>query len=678
MTETPGFRPGPIRRWRSELLASAACLAMLGAGALEASAQDPPDSVVVEADTSRADSLLSRADSLLFRADSLLADSLLADSLRLDSLSVDTIPLLDPGAPARAEAGIWEWNQEQLLWASGFTLADLLRDVPGIWITRVGDYGSAVTTTAFGTGRLRVRIDGVEWIPYQARVVDLAQVPLTGYRTVRVRRGVGGVTIDLYSLRSEDARAYSIIEVGTGDLQTNLFRGTFLLPGALGGTLSGSLERVDTEGDRREEPGALTGIWLRYSLNRGRNSGLEVELRNRSIKQDLFAPREFSRRDVTVRGRVRVAEGVILSSHYTSSSTDGSGGLAIDTVTGDEIEVTGEGIGQLGADLSVRRGNAWGRAGYRRLRGLGVPSSLIDLDVGVSQDRYGGIAAELQRQGWDGRSTRRVGLRGWTTDRLGPYAFFEIDDGSTGIPFVPLLGGGLVRVDSTGTVNIPGALRVQERTSSRFGAGIRWRGLEVEGARVRIEADSVHPLGLATDRGPFAVPGGVRSGVEVRARIPLLVMDNLEFRGSVVRWDDALGSATPDSLNVAPLSVDPWPYLPSFTYDARLHYRSTFLPTENFEMLVVLGIRERDPMTVFTAVDTLPAPPAEGQGPLAPPTNSVPFSQTWYARLELRIVSLRVFVEWENLTLRDANQDFPDRVFPRSRAVYGVRWTLHN
>ena len=42
------------------------------------------------------------------------------------------------------------------------------------------------------------------------------------------------------------------------------------------------------------------------------------------------------------------------------------------------------------------------------------------------------------------------------------------------------------------------------------------------------------------------------------------------------------------------------------------------------------------------------------------------------------IVSVRIFVSVENLAVRDVNQDFPGRILPRTRAMYGVRWTLWN
>jgi hypothetical protein len=57
---------------------------------------------------------------------------------------------------------------------------------------------------------------------------------------------------------------------------------------------------------------------------------------------------------------------------------------------------------------------------------------------------------------------------------------------------------------------------------------------------------------------------------------------------------------------------------------------------------------------------------------------SVPFYQNWYARMEVRIVTVRIFIGWENFTIRRNLQDFPGRLLPITRAVYGLRWTMWN
>ena len=52
--------------------------------------------------------------------------------------------------------------------------------------------------------------------------------------------------------------------------------------------------------------------------------------------------------------------------------------------------------------------------------------------------------------------------------------------------------------------------------------------------------------------------------------------------------------------------------------------------------------------------------------------------QCRYGRFQMRIVSLRVFIAWDNFTVRRNLQDFPDRLLPQTRAMYGLRWTMWN
>ena len=57
---------------------------------------------------------------------------------------------------------------------------------------------------------------------------------------------------------------------------------------------------------------------------------------------------------------------------------------------------------------------------------------------------------------------------------------------------------------------------------------------------------------------------------------------------------------------------------------------------------------------------------------------TVPWYQSWYGRLQVRVVTVHVFIMWENFTVRQENQDYPGRLLPATRALYGVRWSLWN
>ena len=77
-------------------------------------------------------------------------------------------------------------------------------------------------------------------------VTDLSQVGLGGISHVRLERSMGELVIDMVSYEFADGRPYSLVEAGTGDLNTNLFRGTFANPTALGGSIAVALERADS------------------------------------------------------------------------------------------------------------------------------------------------------------------------------------------------------------------------------------------------------------------------------------------------------------------------------------------------------------------------------------------------------------------------------------------------
>jgi hypothetical protein len=147
--------------------------------------------------------------------------------------------------------------------------------------------------------------------------------------------------------------------------------------------------------------------------------------------------------------------------------------------------------------------------------------------------------------------------------------------------------------------------------------------------------------------------------------------------GSYQQWDQAEDAwTTPeDSLGVPELLPEdeaPWRYLPRRSYQGAISFHDTFLPTENLEVWFDLGAWGRDPMTVPFPEEILVGEETRYVQP------TVPFYQNWFVRLQVRVVTVRVFIVWENFTLRAGNQDFPGRLQPATRSVYGVRWTIWN
>lgn len=648
-------------------LAAAVLLAVLLPAS--AAAQDPPDSLQAIPD--------SLQDSTRV-ADSLAADSLGQDSLGVDSAAVDSValppvlPTLPDPAPAGSLTGIREWDRAALMSTRAQTLWELLADIPGLVSVRSGDYGAAATVFPAGHsgGGLRVYYDGAEHLPLEGSVPDLTRIPVSGLGAVRVVPRPGGVDVHLSRLVHTDPRPMSLIEAGTGDLDTNMLRATFSYPRALWGKTILGLERLDTRG--RDTPGAVTGGWLRYSLHRGDRAGLGFEYRRIGTQRDVFTdePGSVSRSDWTVHGRWAPTDGLLAEAWRTGASV----------VAGDSLEAfpfSAESRGQSGVRFSVGRGGLWGRATARFNVGEGIVDRELSAELSAVWPRWGGVTARTRRESWDGASGESFDLSAWVTPISYVAVFAEIGGGTRSVPYLKplpppepdsLMGGaGTVGPDTTmvdpDSVDAGPAARFTDHSGSRLGVRLAWRDIEVTGAMVSTEADSIWPTQLLFDRGGLVLPQPRRRGLELTGRIPLWPR-GLALLGEVQLWE-AEDSATAGLL-----------YFPEHQYRGSFTFHRQYFPTGSFEVWVDVGARGRAAMKV-------PQPdPAGGVGlapeePAGVPT-VVPFYQDWYLRLQLRVLDLNIFATVENVTFRRNNQDVPGRLLPITRGIYGVRWTFWN
>jgi len=192
---------------------------------------------------------------------------------------------------------------------------------------------------------------------------------------------------------------------------------------------------------------------------------------------------------------------------------------------------------------------------------------------------------------------------------------------------------------------------ITDRRATRLGATLSWRGLALSGARLQVESDSLIPLGIEPDRGSPFLAGAELSGWELWGRVPTF-WENLRLEGSLQQWDE------------------PGMYLPEQIYRGALVFHKTYLESENFELWWKLGVRGNSVMTVHL----LGEEDEEGLRPL----ETVPFYQNWYGRIQIRIVTVQVFIGWDNFIRRRNLQNFPGRVLPITRTWYGLRWTMWN
>jgi hypothetical protein len=638
----PATRTGRRAGAPTARLLLAALLAGLP-GALRA--QVPPDTL--RPDTLRVDTLGP--------APRLPGDTLPpADTVEADTIFYN-LPPMDHRPAGGWESGAWRWNHDEIVASGASTLVDLVESVPGMVALRAGDYGTPQAATAFGLGGGRIRVfrDGFEVVPLAGGSADLSRVGLGGITEVRLERFPGEVRIYLSSLEFDDGRPYSLLEAGTGDLNTNLLRGTFANPTTLGGDLSLALERADSRGARGNAAGNVQGTWLRYQLHHGNTAGLALDFRRMgSASDDTAYAAKVTRTDLTIRGRASLPHGLTAEAYWGRSQHDVED-------TRDTFATEGGRRSQVGVRAAWEHEGLFGEAAYRHFGGAALPSGRLDLSVGGDRATVGGFVAELDRAAWEGTSTSARRLRAWTRPLLGLSAFASWDSGTYGARTLPLLG--VTGPPDTTTQQPPTPeepppdFRVTDRTASRLGLQWAWRGVVLSGARLRIRADSLLPVGIQPDRGQPALAGGERRGWEVWARFPLPVLEGLHVEGSLQEWDEA------------------WSYMPRRIYRGAAVYHRTFLETGDFEMWATVGVTGHDPMTVRQVVGEL----TDDQGNvLGPELGQVPFYQSWYGRLQLRIVTVRVFVGWDNFTIRRNLQDFPDRLLPITRAFYGVRWTM--
>jgi hypothetical protein len=610
------------------------------------------------------------------RPDSLVLDTLRSDTLELDldtiprpaegdSVSADTIfynlPRLQGEDPPGWGRGIWAWDHDDIMASGAVSVAELVAEVPGIVTLLGGDYGTPLGLSAFGTGGggFRVFRDGFEVTPLSGGVTDLQRIGLGGVHHVRLERSAGEMLIHLRSLEFEDGRPYSLVEAATGDMDTNIFRGAFADPVALGGSVALAIERADTQGRSGNEAGNRQGTWVRYQLHRGDDTGLALDFRRMGIETsvpDYVSP--ATRTDWTIRGRHRLTRDLVFEL-YTGNSTH-----AVEDVR-TTYETEGGSVRQSGLRLSFQRDGIWMRGALRRFSG-DLPAHRMDAAAGLSRVAVGGISGRVQRASWGGTSTSATALRAWTEPFFGLSLFGSWESGTYGARSGPPLDV-VPPPDTTGTEAPPadtvdvGELMplfgLTERTARRLGAQLQWKSARISGALLKLESDSLLPLGLEMDRGLPLLPGAERSGWEVWGRVPVPIMEGLHLKGSLQRWETA------------------GIYLPEEIYRGGFEYHKVLKATGTAELWWALGVRGRKPMSIHSLGEEVLD---DETGETSLRYTTVPFFQSWYARIQIRIVSMRIFIGWENFTRRPELQDFPDRVLPVTRSYYGIRWTLWN
>lgn len=600
----------------------------------------------------RPDSAQAARDSARTAADTLGAEPPSAARVADDSVSADTIfhnlPGLEVGLSSGFATGVWTWDHAAILAAGALTLGELVAEVPGLLVLLGGDYGTPIGLSAFGTGGGGVRVlrDGFEVFPLDGGMADLQRVGLVGVARVRLERTGGETVIELTDHRYDDGRPFSLVEAGTGQLDTNAFRGMFADPTALGGSVALGLERVDTRGYGSAEGGNRTGGWFRYQLHRGGRMGLALDWRRMgSETQVLDYAGSVRRTDAALRARLEIVPGLSVEAYAgrsTHSVDDGS----------PEHAFEGGSRAQQGLRIAAARAGLWAKGALRRYPDDDLPTRRADVSIGF--ERAGaGASARVAHADWAGEAVSSYGASGWIAPFSALTLFGSFESGAYAARSGPPMD---VALEPTPPAASPPpappgpTYAVAERTVLRAGAQVSYQGAALALAGLRSESDLVLPLGLELDRGAPAVGGSQRTGAEVWASLPTR-WRSLRLEGSYQVWDGAA------------------PYLPRQIYRGALLFRRTYLESGNFELWWTLGVRGHDPMQVL-----VPGTSAGDPGGLA----TVPFYQSWYGRIQARILTVRLWLGWENFTVRRNLQHVPGRILPITRSFFGLQWDLWN
>jgi len=619
------------------LTAAALASALLAGAARQAGAQIAPDSARAAPDSAEV-----LPDSLRILLDSARAQS----GATQDSVPADTIfynlPVLESGVPTGFATGVWVWDRQEIMTSAAHTLAELLSEVPGLVTLLGGDYGTPLAVSALGVagGGLRIVRDGFELYPLDGGLADLQRIALVGVQRVRFERFGGEMLIELTTYQHDDGRPFTLVEAGTGQLDTNLFRGTFADPTALLGSVAAGLERVETRGYGENEGGNRTGGWLRYQLHRGDRAGLALDWRRMgSATQVSDYASSVTRTDVTLRGRIEVVDGVVVEAYTGRSSHD---------VDDDRPEYDFEGgsRSQHGVRAAIRRDAIWARGAYRLFTDDDLLSHRVEGSGGYTGSGFG-ASGQVSQASWGGESTFAYGVSGWVGPVAGVTFFGSLESGTYAGRSDPLLDELPEPEPPPAALPAPppAAFATTERTVVRAGTSVTRLGTALAFAGLRAENDLHLPLATELDRASPVTTGAERYGVEAWGSLPT-PWSSLRLEGSYQWWESE------------------GPYLPKQIYHGAFVFHRTYLESGNFELWWSIGVRGHDPMLVFVADD--------GQGG-AGGLERVPFFQSWYGRITARIVAVQLFFTWENFTRRQNLQDFPGRVLPLTRSFFGLR-----
>jgi hypothetical protein len=578
-----------------------------------------------------------------------------ADSLRLDSLDKaikgDTVkaPLARFEMPHDYDlVPRLRFTREQILQTGAENIADVLDKVPGITTYRSGWAAGLHAATYLGDGaRLRLFLDGVELDPIGARsrgLEDLTDIPLWTLDELVIERTPGEVRVWMRTWTVTKTIPYTRVDIFTGDLNTNAFRGQFArrwrngmllqLGGQQVATQTGRVSAFTTTGvSRARSDGTLQGFLLRTGWAHGKTS-IDVFAQAVSRDRDPHTARtgftnlpsfKGQRRD----GYVRLGYGDTTRGFWALAMVEA---LRTKVINKDSLVISGKDTTKLGVDTIASRTQQVAAVGYRGTNWQLSLTDRIRVEPGYRQH------APVVR----GNYTLGMLDAGLWLEQNGRDSTGRTD------AFVRLQPLEWLRVTTAYSRRSPADSTLRPmNNAARVEAAVRFRRLWLGGGVLKTDASIYRNLPL------LGLPDGdlasaAAQGILASAQGVLYKSIQLDLQA--VRWNTGQFNRPRSTVHAELAVVTDW--------------RKRF-PKGEFGLNTRLMYDRRDgvPFNYGTAG--------------APDTRVTEAAQVVTGLLEIRIQQATVFYEYRNLT-GGAYEQIRGITMPPAVQLYGMRWIFFN
>ena len=541
------------------------------------------------------------------------------------------------------------WRRDSILATGALNLADLLDRVPGITTYRSGWLAGVHAASFNGDGsRIRVFLDGVELDAVEPRnggMLDLTDVPIWNLDEVQIERAPGEVRVWLRSMTVTSTTPATRVDIFTGDLNTNGFRGflsrrwrngfAFQFGGQQIATQSGRVSAITGQetSTRLRSDGELQAFYLRLGWSRRRWSA-DVFANATSRDRDGHTPRtdylplpgyKGQRRDAYVRVGYGDTTRGLWSQALLSAVRTKQQGSDTTLVSGtDSIFIEGDTIrGQTQHVLAVGyRASWWSASLTNRLRPTN--GALQQAPVFRGQLSWWKLDAGtwIERRGRD------------STDRSDLFARLRP------LPWVTLLVGRSTRTPTDTT-------RPPTGSSLRAEAAVRFKGLWFGGGVLRDDGAAYGTIPLV-GAGPGVIVANPATGVT--ASVHGRLYKDLQLDVQAITWDAAQYNRPKTQFRTELALVSEW---------RRKFPKGQF----GFNARLILDSRSGVPFDYGPDEDpvkwiTEPAIVATGL-------------------LEIRIQRGTLFYQYRNLTGGQYEQ-IRGITMPPAVQLYGMRWQFFN